>query len=57
VLIGVKVVEINLFEAGFDVEWEDLAVPDLNASGEWPEVKRPHWALKVYKLPTCKFLT
>ncbi|KIW05731.1 uncharacterized protein PV09_03588 [Verruconis gallopava] len=52
-----KVVEIDLFEAGFDVDWEDVPIADLAASGEWDGVRRPYWSLKVYRLPTCKFLT
>ncbi|KAI9845474.1 MAG: Arginine N-methyltransferase 2, partial [Pleopsidium flavum] len=30
-----KVVEMDLFEAGFDTEWETLDVPDLEKSEEW----------------------
>ena len=56
-LIRSQVVEMDLFEAGLDVEWEDIDVPDLASEGEWTGVRRPYWALKTYKLPTCKFLT
>lgn len=51
-----KIVEIDLFEAGFDTEWESLPVPDLDEQGEWEGVKRKYWALKNYKLPTCTFI-
>ena len=51
-----KIVEIDLFEAGFDTEWETLPVPDLDEQGEWEGVKRKYWALKNYKLPTCTFI-
>ena len=48
-----KVVEMDLFEAGFDVEWEDLSVAQLE--GEWQGV-RPYWAVQSYRLPLCKFM-
>ncbi|KAF2819829.1 arginine N-methyltransferase 2 [Ophiobolus disseminans] len=51
-----KIVEIDLFEAGFDTEWETIPVPDLDEQGEWDGVKRKYWALKDYKLPTCSFI-
>lgn len=50
-----QIVEMDLFEAGLDTEWETLDVPDLSAAGEWDDIKRPYWTLKQYKLPTCKF--
>ncbi|OCK78246.1 arginine N-methyltransferase 2 [Lepidopterella palustris CBS 459.81] len=51
-----KIVEMDLFEAGFDIEWEDIAVPDLQEAGEWEGVRRPYWALTKYRLPTCSFI-
>ncbi|KAF1984396.1 arginine N-methyltransferas-like protein [Aulographum hederae CBS 113979] len=51
-----KVVEMDLFEAGFDIEWEDIEIADLQSTGEWTGVKRPYWSLKTYRLPTCKFI-
>ncbi|KAF2487008.1 S-adenosyl-L-methionine-dependent methyltransferase [Neohortaea acidophila] len=52
-----KVVEFHLDEAGLDVEWMDIDVPDLAGRGEWEGVRRPYWAnIKTYRLPTCKFL-
>ncbi|QDS78186.1 hypothetical protein FKW77_005504 [Venturia effusa] len=51
-----KVVEMDLYEAGFDVEWEDVNIPDLKKAGEWDGVRRPYWTLDTYKLPTCKFM-
>jgi protein arginine N-methyltransferase 2 len=51
-----KVVEMDLFEAGFDTEWETISVPDLDAEGEWDGVRRKYWALREYKLPTCSFI-
>ncbi|KAL8822352.1 MAG: hypothetical protein Q9191_006911 [Dirinaria sp. TL-2023a] len=50
-----KVVEMDLFEAGFDTEWETLQVPDLEGRDEWRAMRRPYWALKEYKLPICSF--
>ncbi|KAF2687617.1 arginine N-methyltransferase 2 [Lentithecium fluviatile CBS 122367] len=52
-----KIVEMDLYEAGFDTEWESIAVPDLDANGEWDGVKRKYWVLDTYKLPTCRFLS
>ncbi|GKZ21479.1 arginine N-methyltransferase 2 [Aspergillus brasiliensis] len=49
-----KVVEMDLFEAGFDVEWEELEVPALE--GEWEGVRRPYWRIEKYRLPVCKFM-
>jgi protein arginine N-methyltransferase 2 len=51
-----KIVEIDLFEAGFDTEWETIPVPDLDEKGEWEGVRRKYWALPNYKLPTCSFI-
>ncbi|KAL9034168.1 MAG: hypothetical protein Q9214_007167 [Letrouitia sp. 1 TL-2023] len=50
-----KVTEMDLFEAGFEVEWEDLEVPDLEREGEWDGVRRKYWACQQYKLPICRF--
>jgi protein arginine N-methyltransferase 2 len=52
-----KIVEMDLFEAGFDTEWESITVPDLDAEGEWDGVKRKYWVLDSYKLPTCRFVS
>ncbi|GFF28986.1 arginine N-methyltransferase 2 [Aspergillus udagawae] len=49
-----KVVEMELFEAGFDVEWEEIKVPKLE--GEWTGVRRPYWVVDNYRLPLCKFM-
>lgn len=52
-----QVVELHLDEAGLDVEWTDIEVPDLASRGEWEGVRRPYWAnIKTYRLPTCKFV-
>lgn len=51
-----KVVEMDVFEAGFDVEWETVAVPDLEQSEEWTGVRRRYWALDTYRLPICRFV-
>ncbi|KAI9843833.1 MAG: Arginine N-methyltransferase 2 [Sclerophora amabilis] len=51
-----KVVEMDLFEAGFDTEWEEMTVPDLDSTGEWAGVRRKYWALDKYKLPVCNFI-
>ncbi|KAA8650444.1 hypothetical protein EYZ11_000816 [Aspergillus tanneri] len=49
-----KVVEMDLFEAGFDVEWEEIEVPTLEE--EWNGVRRPYWRIEKYRLPLCKFM-
>lgn len=49
-----KVVEMDVFEAGFDIEWEDIAVPKLD--GEWSGVRRPYWVVDNYRLPVCKYM-
>lgn len=51
-----KVVEMDLFEAGFDTEWETLQVPDMESLKEWQGVRRRYWALSEYRLPICRFL-
>ncbi len=50
-----KVLEMDLFEAGFDTEWETIKVPEIE-KGEWEGVKRRYWSLNEYKLPTCEFI-
>jgi protein arginine N-methyltransferase 2 len=49
-----KVVEFDLFEAGFDVTWTDVHLPDLDQ--EWEGVRRKYWTVDKYRLPVCKFL-
>ncbi|KAJ9242833.1 hypothetical protein DTO271D3_565 [Paecilomyces variotii] len=49
-----KVVEMDLFEAGFDVDWEEIQVPKLE--GEWSGVRRPYWVVDNYRLPTCRYM-
>lgn len=56
-----KVVEMDLFEAGFDTDWSTVAIPHMNeddgeGEGEWEGVRRKYWALGEYKLPVCRFL-
>lgn len=50
-----KVVEMDLFEAGFDTVWDTIQVPEME-NGEWEGIKRPYWALRVYRLPVCEFI-
>ncbi|KAF3051341.1 Arginine N-methyltransferase 2 [Didymella keratinophila] len=51
-----KIVEMDLFEAGFDTEWQIIQVPDLDEQGEWEGLRRKYWVLKEYRLPTCSFI-
>lgn len=52
-----KVVEMDLFEAGFDIEWTIVDVPEMKDDGTWDGVKKKYWTLREYRLPTCRFLT
>jgi len=54
--VYIKVAEMDLFEAGFDVDWEESKVEDLQERGEWTGIRRPYWNLDTYKLPTCTFM-
>ncbi|KAF2457478.1 putative arginine N-methyltransferase [Lineolata rhizophorae] len=51
-----KIVELDIYEAGLDIEWEDVKIGDLDASGEWSGVRRRYWIPDKYRLPTCTFL-
>lgn len=51
-----QVVEIDLFDAGLDTEFENIRIPDLEETGEWEGVRRRYWALDNYRMPTCKFI-
>ncbi|KAH9825362.1 protein arginine N-methyltransferase 2-like, partial [Teratosphaeria destructans] len=46
-----KVSELDLFDAGMDVEWTMIKSRD-----EWNGVRYPYWgSIDTYRLPTCKF--
>jgi len=47
---------MDLFEAGFDTEWEELKIPNLKDAGEWDGLNRSYWNLDTYRLPTCRFI-
>jgi type IV protein arginine methyltransferase len=49
-----RIVEMDLLEAGYDVEWTDVALPDLGK--EWEGIRRKYWNVDRYRLPVCKFL-
>ena len=49
-----KVVELDLFEAGFDVEWTNVELPDLER--EWERIRRKYWSIEHYRLPLCRFM-
>ncbi|KAE9382170.1 arginine N-methyltransferase 2 [Stipitochalara longipes BDJ] len=55
-----KVVELDLCEAGMDVEWTDVEVPveemGKEGEGEWKGVRRRYWTLGVYRLPVATFM-
>ncbi|TVY15855.1 Protein arginine N-methyltransferase 2, partial [Lachnellula arida] len=53
-----RVAELDLSEAGLDVEWTDVPVGELGGEGEgeWKGVRRRYWTLDTYRLPICSFL-
>jgi len=53
-----RVSELDLSEAGLDVEWTDVEVEELGGEGEgeWKGVRRRYWTLDTYRLPICTFL-
>jgi type IV protein arginine methyltransferase len=53
-----RVAELDLSEAGMDVEWTDVPVEELGGEGEgeWKGVRRRYWTLDTYRLPICSFL-
>ena len=51
-----NVLGMDLLEAGYDVDWETLTVPDLEKAEEWKGVRRSYFALDKYKLPVCTFI-
>jgi protein arginine N-methyltransferase 2 len=51
-----RVVEMDLFDAGMDTEFEDIRIPDLDEQGEWEGVRRRYWVMDNYRMPTCKFV-
>ena len=51
-----KVVEMDLLEAGYDVEWTKIPIANLDENEEWQGVRRRYWALDEYRLPVCTFV-
>jgi len=51
-----KVVEMDLFEAGFDIEWTEVETKEAEREGEWQGLRRRYWALDKYRLPICTFV-
>ena len=49
-----KVLEMDLFELGFDVDWQELEVPKL--TNEWEGVNRRYWNIQKYRLPVCSYM-
>lgn len=54
-----KVVEMDLFEAGFEMEWGDVELPELRGEEQeqWKGVKRSYFSVEKYRLPICRFLS
>ena len=53
-----RVVELDLCDAGMDVDWTVIEVGTLGeeGEGEWKGVRRRYWTLDRYKMPICTFL-
>ncbi|KAF7918087.1 hypothetical protein BELL_0039g00180 [Botrytis elliptica] len=53
-----KVSELDLCDAGLDVDWVDVEVEELGGEGEgeWKGVRRRYWVLDTYRLPICTFM-
>lgn len=56
-----KVCEMDIFEAGFEIDWEDVETPELQeeisaGQGRWTGVKRKYFNVEKYRLPICKFM-
>lgn len=53
-----RVVELDLCDAGMDVEWADVPVEGLGeeGEGEWKGIRRRYWTLDKYQLPICSFM-
>ncbi|PQE15539.1 arginine N-methyltransferase 2 protein [Rutstroemia sp. NJR-2017a WRK4] len=53
-----RVAEMDLNEAGLEVEWTEVEVPELGkeGEGEWEGVRRRYWVLEKYRLPVCRFI-
>jgi protein arginine N-methyltransferase 2 len=53
-----KVAELDLCDAGMDVEWTNVPVEGLGGEGEgeWKGVRRRYWTLSEYRLPICSFM-
>ncbi|MCJ1445600.1 MAG: Arginine N-methyltransferase 2 [Stictis urceolatum] len=54
--VYIKVAEMDLLDAGFDVDWTALPVPNLQESGTWNDLHRPYWSLDTYRLPVITFM-
>ena len=51
-----KIVEIDLLESGYRLDWETVPIESSKESGIWKGIKRPYWKLEEYKLPIVKYL-
>ncbi|KAL1993468.1 hypothetical protein VTN49DRAFT_3417 [Thermomyces lanuginosus] len=50
-----KVVELDAFEAGYDITWETIPVPEMDDK-DWEGVRRKYWVVDSYRLPICRFM-
>lgn len=51
-----RVLEIELMDMGWNVEWEEHQLTLLNEK-TYEQVKRPYYSLPAYRLPICKWKT
>ncbi|KAF2101624.1 hypothetical protein NA57DRAFT_64375 [Rhizodiscina lignyota] len=50
-----KILEMDLFEASFDTEWEHIPVPDIPDGGHGTG-NEPRWRVETYRLPICRLV-
>ena len=51
-----KILEMDLFEANFDTEWEDIPVPGFSQSGSDVATSAADWSVETYRLPICRLV-
>ncbi|KAI9886242.1 MAG: Golgi-to-ER vesicle coat component [Watsoniomyces obsoletus] len=53
-----KVLELDLYEAGFEVDWVDVPVPEeIRRDEYWDGVRRKYFNVDTYRLPICRFIS
>ncbi|KAJ3320830.1 hypothetical protein HDV06_004841 [Boothiomyces sp. JEL0866] len=52
--VSCRIVELELREIGFNVEFKEVAVDELGDE-VWKDTKRAYWSLPTYRVPTVTF--